>query len=274
MDRKKIGLVIDFRKKEAVKLVRKVGVWLRKKGFSVITVLASNLNRSRLRDTIFIITFGGDGTVLRTANAVASFGIPITRVNFGTVGYLCNVKPQDIFTVLRRILAQQYQLEPRTRIQAKIYRNKKCVGGFDAFNEITVGSGAEKKTAWLIASISNYDRPDSKEKVIKIAGDGLIIATKSGSTGYCLNAGGPALLEDAFAIVASNSWFESGFLPSNAKSLVVPCEAKIKITVLRGGSNLPCVTADCDDERQKKLKEREEVVISRSESRNLFMEFY
>lgn len=274
MKKKRIGLVVDFNKEDAVKLTNEARDWLKKKNCLAFVKSVFDLRPSILEDVDFIVTFGGDGTVLRTANAVAPYDIPMTRVNFGTVGYLCNIEPGEVFVAMRKILSDQYRTEFRTRIQAKIYKNRKeFTGGFDAFNEITVGSGAEKKTAWLQASIIDYDAGHERERSVKIAGDGLIIATRSGSTGYCLSAGGPALLKDAFAIVASNSWFESGFLPPHARSLVTPCDVRIEITVLRGGLNLPCVTADCDDERKQRLKEEERVIISKSEFKNLFIEF-
>lgn len=270
--KKKIGLIVDFNKKEAIKLADEVKNWLNKKNYTAFVKPLSDLKQPDFDNLSFVITFGGDGLVLRTANAVAPYNIPMARVNFGTVGFLCNIEPDRVFWALKKILASQYQIETRSRIKAKIVKeNKEIICEFDAFNELVVGSAPEKKTTWLEVKIID---PSAREtKTFKTTGDGLIIATRSGSTGYCLGAGGPAVLLDSFVVVASNGYFESGFLPPHAKSFVTSSDNRFEIAVLRGGSNLPCVEADSDDKRTRFLKERESAIIEKSELKNLFIEF-
>lgn len=270
--KKKIGLVVDFYKKKAVKLASEVESWLKKKNCSVFIKSIPDLTKSILKDLDFIVTFGGDGTVLRAANAVAPYNIPMARVNFGTTGYLCNIKPKEVFQALEKILNGRYRLETQARIKAKIVKGKEFIDSFDAFNEITVGSSAEKKTAWLRIAVVDYNTDYERERVVRTTGDGLIIATKSGSTGYALSAGGSALLEDGYVVVPSNGRFEEGFLFSHAPSFVIYGDVWFEITVLRGGPNLPCVMADSDDQRKRKLEERERVIISKSILKNLFIE--
>lgn len=275
MPKKNIGLIVDFDKKEAMKLANEVKDWLEKGNYLTFIKSIPELTDSFLQELSFIITFGGDGLVLKTANAVAPYNIPMARVNFGTVGFLCNIEPDRILWNLKKILADQFHIETRSRIRAKIVKeNKEIICEFDAFNEIVVGSTPEKKTTWLKVKIIEDSEKSKKTRTLKTTGDGLIIATKSGSTGYCLSAGGPVLLEDAFAVVASNGHFESGFLPPYAKSFVTPSDdVWFEITVLRGGQNLPCVKADSDDKRTRLLKEGEKVIISKSTYKNLFIEF-
>lgn len=271
--KKKVGLVVDFYKKKAVKLANEVECWFKKKNCSTFIKSIPDLTESILKKLDFIIAFGGDGTVLRTANAVAPYNIPMARVNFGTTGYLCNIKPKEVFQALEKILNGQYRVETQARIKAKIVKGKKFIDVFDAFNEITVGSGSEKKTAWLQIAVVDHNTGYERERVVRTTGDGLIIATKGGSTGYALSAGGPALLEDGYVVVSSNGRFEGGFLPSHAPSFVIYGYVWFEITVLRGGPNLPCVMADSDDQRKRKLEEGERVIISKSILKNLFIEF-
>lgn len=269
--KKTMGLVVDFNKREAVTLASEGKDWLQKKNCLAFIESSFELQPSDFKNADFVITFGGDGTVLRAVNAVALYNIPVARVNFGTVGFLCNIEPDRVFWALKKILANQYRIEARNRIKAKIVKeNKEIVCEFDAFNEIVVGSTPEKKTTWL--EIKIIDPSARKTKTLKTTGDGLIIATRSGSTGYCLGAGGPAVLLDSFVVVASNGYFESGFLPPYAKSFVTSSNVRFEITVLRGGSNLPCVEADSDDKRTRFLKEGESVIIEKSELKNLFIE--
>ena len=271
MKKKSIVLIVDVSNLEAVELSNKVKVCLKKRS----CLVSVNPSMSPIfEDPDFVVTFGGDGTVLRAANTVAHYNIPMLRVNFGTTGYLCNVKPSRIEWALRKVFDKKFRIENRTRIQAKIYKSEKeCVGSFDALNEIAVVA-PQLKTARLQARIIDKGMGRKKERIVRVFADGLIIATKSGSTAYFLNAGGPVLLLDYFGLVVSNGYFESGFLPANANSCVASSDAIFEITVRRGGPNLPWIGVDdSENQRKRRLKEGERVIISKSPLKNLFIEF-
>ena len=85
----KIGIVYDREKPEATKLALEVKDWLKKRKHQVFL----RLGNSVLEDLNLVITFGGDGLILQTANKVAAYKTPLLRVNFGYVGFLANVKP-------------------------------------------------------------------------------------------------------------------------------------------------------------------------------------
>lgn len=131
-----------------------------------------------------ILSFGGDGTLLRTAAAVAPHGKPILGVNLGPgLGYLTDVTPSELKTMLDRVLAADYRVEERMMIQASVSGSDRV---FHALNDFVVGQPEVSRTSAFDLFIDSL--PASTYRA-----DGLIIASPTGSTAYSLSAGGPIL---------------------------------------------------------------------------------
>lgn len=185
------------------------------------------------------IAVGGDGTVLYVANLLAKFQIPILGINFGHRGYLCQAPSADLASAVERLVRKDYTISAKTRIQARIQRPRRPAAILEALNEISIGGIV--RTVHLDVEIKTPDRLLRT----KITGDGLIIASETGSTAYNINAGGPLLLTAAFSVVASNAFFESEQLLPVTRSIVIPTEATLRIRDLsQKVANLPFVIAD------------------------------
>src|SRR4030042_5476646 len=115
---KKIGIVFGKRKPEAKRLGLEIAEWLQKRGHKTFLRLTKDVLEEGFD---FIVTLGGDGLVLGTANKVAKLETPLFRVNFGRKGYLCDINPNDVFEKLGKMLREDYQIESRVRIRAKIF---------------------------------------------------------------------------------------------------------------------------------------------------------
>lgn len=214
------------------------------------------------------ITFavGGDGTVLYTANLLADYKIPILGINFGHRGYLCEISSNKIEAGIKNIIADKYRVEEKTRIQAEIMRKNKSLFVLEALNEISIGG--INRTVHINAEIATKQ----KKIMTAIKGDGLIIATRTGSTAYNINAGGPMLLAEALSIVANNAFFESESLLPITKSLVIPSESVIKVNSLNSNSaNLPYVIAD--GQKAIKINKSDLICIKKAETKNYFVKF-
>lgn len=214
------------------------------------------------------ITFavGGDGTVLYTANLLADYKIPILGINFGHRGYLCEISSNKIEAGIKNIIADKYRVEEKTRIQAEIMRKNKSLFVLEALNEISIGG--INRTVHINAEIVTKQ----KKIMTAIKGDGLIIATRTGSTAYNINAGGPMLLAEALSIVANNAFFESESLLPITKSLVIPSESVIKVNSLNSNSaNLPYVVAD--GQKAIKINKSDLIYIKKAETKNYFVKF-
>lgn len=209
---------------------------------------------------------GGDGTVLYVANLLASHKIPILGINFGHRGYLCEVQKNETEDCVQKIIEGKYKLEEKTRIQAEIRKQDNSTSILEALNEISVGG--INRTVHIEATIIT---PQTSLKTT-ITGDGLIVATSTGSTAYNINAGGPMLLAEALSIVANNAFFQSESFMPGTRSLVVPSETVIEIRNLsHNTANLPYIIAD--GQESLKLGKDDLISIKKAKSKNYFIKF-
>ena len=212
------------------------------------------------------IAVGGDGTVLYVSNLLADHKIPIVGINFGHRGYLCELDKDKVEDGIRLIVKGRYKVIERTRIQAKIKRENEEAVSLEALNEISVGG--INRTVHLEADIITPERTFGTQ----ISGDGLIISTRTGSTAYNINAGGPMLLEEAFSIVANNAFFASADLLPITKSLVVPTETTVKLKdISHNPANLPYVIAD--GQKSFKIGRDDLITVKKAKNKNYFIKF-
>lgn len=148
------------------------------------------------RKSDFVLVLGGDGTLLAAARAVAQAGIPILGVNLGSLGFLTEVPMGEIFETLVAVDQGQYAIEKRSMLRCSLMRNGNCVAQFHALNEAVVNKSA-------IARLVSVDLYLDGNFVSNYKGDGVIVATPTGSTAYSLAAGGPILMPTVDALVIS-----------------------------------------------------------------------
>jgi len=150
--------------------------------------------KAHMPGTDLVISIGGDGTILRTARAVVPWPALILGVNLGRLGFLTEVSPQEIFTVLPDCLAGKGWIDERILLQAQLLpRGEEIpppvpgpVTIYHALNDVVVARGAAPRVVSVHASIN--DQPLTTYRA-----DGVIVATPTGSTGYSLSVGGPIL---------------------------------------------------------------------------------
>jgi len=218
------------------------------------------------RDTHIAISAGGDGTVLYTANLLANHKIPILGINFGHRGYLCETSKDKIEEAIEKIVQKKYHIEEKTRIQAEIRKRKKETIRLDALNEISIGG--INRTVYLDLQIKTPER----NLKINTAGDGIIVATRTGSTAYNINAGGPILMTEALSLIANNAFFQSDSLLPITKSIVLSSDTKITITDSSHNIlNLPYVIAD--GQEAVRIQKENIVIIKKAKEKNLFIRF-
>lgn len=128
-----------------------------------------------------IISFGGDGTVLKLLQGLSDFAIPVMGVNLGTLGFLTEVNEQEMFDCVDRILKGDYKVEERT-----ILRVSDGVNEFLAVNDISLTRGLSLHTVNVDIMID-----DKLSDIVK--GDGALVSTPLGSTAYSLSCGGPII---------------------------------------------------------------------------------
>jgi NAD+ kinase len=165
-----------------------------------------------------VIVLGGDGTLLSAARVTAAIDVPLLGVNLGHLGFLTEVPPESLYTMLDAIAQGQAAVERRSLMQCDLLRGDEVRGSYLVFNDAVVN-----KTA--LARLNTYDLYVDKALVASYRADGMIVATPTGSTAYSLSAGGPVLMPTVRAFVITPVSPHS----LTHRPLVVPDSVEIEI---------------------------------------------
>lgn len=161
--------------------------------FYIDETLKEHLNVSRLKERIIplnkilekcniLLSLGGDGTFLNTARLIGDSNIPILGVNLGALGFMAEVGPKEINNFISNIEKGKYKIIDFCVISAELENGKHLYG----INEIVIDKSNSIRVIEIEISYNN-------EKVVNFVGDGVIVSTPTGSTGYSLSAGGPII---------------------------------------------------------------------------------
>lgn len=201
-----------------------------------------------------LIVLGGDGTILSCASMAAESGVPILGINLGTLGFLAEVEKNEAEFAVKALLNGSYRIEERFMLEASVIRDKKEVYKKTALNDFVVSRSSFRRmisTSVYIDSslVASYD------------GDGLILSTPTGSTGYNLSAGGPIIDTALFAGVITPICPHTSF----ASSIVVPAEKTVRVCLGDSFSKHSMLTTD--GQHGFELESRDEIIISASTHR-------
>ena len=173
-----------------------------------------------------VVSLGGDGTLLRAARSVFGRRIPVLGVNMGSMGFLTSFSGHAVEDGLRRVLAGEYSIEERRTLEAEVRSEAGAVRrSFTVLNEVVV----HKAGAAQVIRLDLWVGPeDDLEEIGSFSGDGVILATPTGSTAYSLSAGGPIVVPEL------NCFLVTPILPHTlaVRPLVVPGGEEITVTAL------------------------------------------
>jgi NAD+ kinase len=203
---KKASIISKKGKPDLGAVAQQVASWLRRHGYvvtldAVTREFCPDCEMVEREDLVrarpdFVVVLGGDGTLLSTARQVARAGIPILGVNLGSLGFLTEVKEEEIEGALADIDAGRCEVTLRTMLHCQVQREGQCVASYDALNEVVMNQSA-------VARITDFELTVNGHFVSNYKADGLIIATPTGSTAYSLAAGGPILSPDVPGFVVT-----------------------------------------------------------------------
>ena len=131
-----------------------------------------------------IIVLGGDGTLLQAAVDLAELDIPFLGINMGTLGFLTEVNKDGIKSALEKLIREEFTIEKRMMLLGRSYEAENVKDETRALNDIVI-------TRRGSLQIINFNIYVNGQLLHRFHGDGVIVATPTGSTGYCLSAGGP-----------------------------------------------------------------------------------
>lgn len=191
---KRLGIIVNTQRPNSAEVLGRVEIWAKSHSWPIVAIEKINAVRTqdypsvppeKFADKIdLLLSLGGDGTILTGARAVSEAGIPVLGINLGTLGFLTAASPDEVESVLDRLEAGEYVVEERLMLEVR-----EPSGGRDhwaALNDIVIDKGGIARLITVTVHLNG-------EFLSEIAGDGLIVATPTGSTAYALSVGGPIL---------------------------------------------------------------------------------
>lgn len=185
-----IGIIGKYRDSSVQPTLDRLTQHLEAKGVTVVSLdnadPESTYSRGlqRVEELDLAIVVGGDGTMLNAARSLAGHEVPLIGVNLGRLGFLTDVPADQMCEVLDNILAGEYSITERALLRAEIHNDGEVVYSAIAVNDVVVSKG---ETARLL----DFPVYVNDMFVTDVRGDGMIVATPTGSTAYALSAGGP-----------------------------------------------------------------------------------
>ena len=160
-------------------------------------VIPKDMETLRLRDVApdcaMIIVIGGDGTILAVSRQIKGLEVPLLGVNLGTKGFMTTLEPEYIGLIVNAARGE-YKISKRMMLDVSLIRGSKAIYTDYALNDAVVHGYGDcvKISAWC-----------DGERITSFSGDGVIISTATGSTGYSMSAGGPIVEPEADAMILS-----------------------------------------------------------------------
>ncbi|MEA5084272.1 MAG: NAD(+)/NADH kinase [Lachnospiraceae bacterium] len=226
---RKIGVLPNTRKDDNFTVTKKLVAFLIEKGCHPLVSESVAKHAGLLeyaaredaifRDAEFLITLGGDGTMLSAGKRAAKYNTPLLGINLGHLGFLTDCGRDEMEETVEKVLNGKYKLEKRMMLKAEINSAKDGKKIVVALNEVSISRGS-------MVDVGVYV---NDEFIDDFFGDGILVATPTGSTAYNLAAGGPILKSDANMVAITP------ICPHmlHARSIVVGADDEVMLKVKR-----------------------------------------
>ncbi|MEP7305473.1 MAG: NAD(+)/NADH kinase [Acidobacteriota bacterium] len=192
-----IGIVAKHHLRQAAPHLADISSWLRQRGLNAVfetatAALSSSCDwpvrdkEQLVREVDMVLVLGGDGTLLGMADRIGEAGlaIPILGVNFGSLGFLTEVTLPELYPALESAVSGRARIEERLMLRATTERRGETYARHIALNDVVIAKTARSRLVDLSVWVGD-------EFLTRVKGDGVIVATPTGSTAYNLAAGGP-----------------------------------------------------------------------------------
>jgi NAD+ kinase len=168
-----------------------------------------------------VLVLGGDGTLLSVARVVGDLGVPILGVNLGGLGFLTALTVEELFPSLEALLREELVIEERMMLAASVSRQGERLSEYVALNDMVITKSAMSRIIRLEVAVD-------QQFATGYRADGLIISTPTGSTAYCLSAGGPIVFPTMDAMVLTPICSHT----LTNRPIVLPASQRIEVTLL------------------------------------------
>lgn len=231
---KKALIIINVSKDESMTLAKEIASYLKKKDVAYDFLSFDGfVDNTDFKDYDFVISLGGDGTVLYAARNSSKYGLPVFPVNLGEFGFIASVQPEDWQKELKLFMDGKAVFEKRSMLKVEVIRNGKRVYSSLSLNDAVIS--AERGVSTIMLSVKRNSLP-----LCRLKADGLILATPTGSTAYSAAAGGPIVSPEveAFVLTPLNPFSLS------SRPIVLSPDSNLEITVEKSRIKGICLTVD------------------------------
>lgn len=249
---RKVGLWPNSSKLESQNLTSQLSQWFRTRDWEVLDNWSDNKNQ----EIGFLISLGGDGTLLKAAREAAPMKIPVLGVNLGRLGFLCEIERDKIFVSLEKVLSGDYIVEERSMLTVILRRPNERDKAETVLNDVVFSRESDEGIITIQVNLTG-------EPAVCYGADGLIVATPTGSTAYSLSAGGSIVSPNVEAILITPIATHS----LSARPLVVSDRELLEIFVKNGRK---CNIA-FDGQRRTSLLPGESAIVNKSPLKALFI---
>jgi NAD+ kinase len=230
-------VLVNLYRPDAVQAARAVAGWLIAKGHEVVTdreseneLGAKGEPTESLAHVDLMVTFGGDGTLIRAAHLCSATGTPILGVYYGRFGFVTQCAPSETGAAISQFLDNKARVEERMMIQTELVREGKAVATLHSLNEAVVQRSATTRMLTFEVKVNS-------KHLARYPADGILVATPTGSTAYALSAGGPIIDPSLEALLLA------AVMPHtlSTRPLVLNAASVVEISIeTRGDAVLSC----------------------------------
>ena len=197
----KVLIVPNYVREDAVESARRLEAWLDAEGIEVAWACDKRLfpdATTDASDCSLVVSLGGDGTLLRAARIVGYSGTPVLGISYGHLGFLTAAGPEDLMETVRDALAGELHVSRRATLDVEC-EFERPDGGVEvthtfALNDFALSRGGA-------GDMVEFDVSVSGKHIDRLRGDGFVVSTATGSTGYALAAGGPIVTPEFTGMV-------------------------------------------------------------------------
>lgn len=265
----KVFLVPNYYKTEAVESGLKLELWLSRQGYDVAWAQDQRskiVSKPDIEGSDLVISLGGDGTLLRAARIVGYREIPVLGLSYGHVGFLTAASPteRDVLGVVSDALVGELHVSRRATLDVDVI-GEDAGGGPETVNTFALNDLA--LTRGPLSDMVEFDITVSGHHIDRLRGDGVVVSTATGSTGYALSAGGPIVSPDYTGMVcvpiAPHTIQARAFLTSPADV--------VEIAMSRDRPSVPAIAVDGQFITQETTVDR--VVVRRGPGDILLLDY-
>lgn len=244
--KRRVVLLGDGRKDGVRQAVERTAPFIRERA-DLLTVDLGGTFDVRGVDADLIVIFGGDGSILAAARSMGAHVIPTIGVNFGKFGFLTDIRAGDVEAELARVLDGEFSIEERLMLRAEVAEEH-----FLALNEIFLGPGTVGRVVTIEVHLDG-------EYATTYRGDGVLVATPTGSTGHSLSAGGPIVDPELEAILLTPVSPHS----LTNRPLVVPPSVRVELFPVQDQTDNRA-TFSADGQITRPLEAGQSVLVTRA----------